>query len=359
MKKNIFYLANIVFALLLVSCDANNEDFGKERVFLTSNLATIPVESSYLAYNAEPDPNEPTEKIISVAGVGKSGYFRNPLTVDVEMEIEEGYVDSLLNELAKPDVVMTDELEHINGGLLLPEDCYTIESMNLKMGGDNYSAAISIKLDMEKVSQLNSYIKWVLPAFKIKSAGVEINNVIERTVVVLNLKYLDNRPVPAPLPDDLTGWTNLILNLPHAQIKSSVLWDASVHHTYYTVDGNTDINVNNARWVPSTKYNETETPWIEYDLGGTFDIDGLKIYYQNEKEANQPDVTPRANCYLWAKINNRWFKQEDLVENTKLIPSYQLNLKNVTNVRISWDFIREPTPSYFLKVKEIEILKKP
>ena len=89
------------------------------------------------------------------------------------------------------------------------------------------------------------------------------------------------------------------------------------------------------------------------------DIDGLKIYYQNEKEANQPDVTPRENCYLWAKINNRWFKQEDLVENTKLIPSYQLNMKNVTHVRLTWDFLREPTVSYFLKVKEIEIYRKP
>ena len=359
MKRNIFYLISIVFALLLTACEANNEDFGNERICLTRYLTTIPVESSYFSYSAEPDSNEPVEKLISVAGISKSGYFLNPSPVDIEMEIEEGYVDSLLNELSKPDVVMTDELEHINGGLLLPEDCYSIESMRLKMEGDNYSVAIPVKLNMEKVKQLNSYIRWILPAFRIKSANIEINNVIERTVVALDFKYLDSRPVPAPLPDDMTGWTNLILNLPHAQISSSVLWDASVHHTYYTVDGNTDINVNSARWVPSTKYNETETPWIEYDLGGTFDVDGLKIYYQNEKESGQSDVTPRANCYLWAKIDNRWFKQEDLVENTELIPSYQLSLKNVTNVRISWDFLREPTVSYFLKVKEIEIYKKP
>ncbi len=347
--------------LLLNSCDANKENFGKELVYLNNATSTISVESSYLSYDSVPDPNESPEKKIYVAGVGKSGYFLNPSNVNVELEIDKEYVDSLLNELANPNVVMTDELKYIDGGMLLPDDCYTIDSLSLTIPANKTMAAVPVKLNMEMVKKLNPYIKWILPAFKIKLASIDINPVIQHTIVVLNFKYIDFRPAPDPLTDDLTGWTNIILNLPKTQIMQCPWWDTEAFHgAQFTVDGNKDINTISNRWVPITKtIGTTVAPWVEYDLGGKFDISGLKIYYMNEIESGQTKPTPRANCYLWAKIDNRWFKQEELLGNTVLTPSYQLDIKNVTNIRITWDLIIQPTVSYFLKVKEIEIYTKP
>jgi len=361
MKKNLIYTLSFAFTILiLISCDANNEDFGNERVFLTRSLSTVVVESPLLSYDITPNPSQSTDKIIHVAAVAKSGYMRNPSTVDLEMEIVDGYVEGLLDQLADPSVTITDELTHLEGGMLLPEDCYEIESLNVKMGEDDYVATMPVKLNMEKVKELNPFIKWILPAFRIKSASIEINEVVEHTIVALELKYIDSRPTPDPLPEDLSDWTNLIYKLPKAQIAQCRWWSAEASHTaVFTVDGDKNIDAASNRWVPFSNYGATEAPWVEYDLGGTFDIDGLKLYYMNEKEPNQSAPTPRANCYVWAKIDNKWFKQEELLGNTELIPSYELNIKSATHIRLTWDLIVIPTLSYFMKVKEIEIYKKP
>lgn len=362
MKKNLLFLPFVAIIIIssFISCEANDEDFGNERVYLTKNVVAISVESSFLKYNSEPDPTEPVEKIIYVAGVAKSGYLRNPSSVDVEMEVDPDYVETLLEELADPDAQLTEELEHLEGGMILPEDCYTIESLNLQINSDEYVNTLPVKLNMEKVKALNPYVKWILPAFKIKSASIEVNDVIEHTIVTLNFIYTDAKPTPDPLPEDLSGWTNLIYKLPKEQIQQCRWWSSETsHNAAFTVDGDKDINAASNRWVPFSNYGATEAPWVEYDLGGTYDIAGLKLFYMNEKEPNQSEPTPRANCYVWAKVDNRWFKQEELLGNTELIPSYQLDIKNATHIRLTWDLIVIPTLSYFMKVKEIEIYKKP
>lgn len=358
--KNNELLFTLALGLMLASCEANKEDFGNERVYLSQGTPTVSVESSYLSYNLTPNPDESVEKLIYVAGVTRSGLMQNPSAVDIEMEVDKEYVEELFGKLDDPEAVATDELSHIEGGRLLPEDCYSIESLHLHLTQGERMAAVPVKLNMKKVKELNPYVKWVLPAFKIKSSTIAVNEVVKHSIVVLDFKYIDARPTPEALPEDLSGWTNLIYQLPKAQIKQCRWWDSEGSHgAQFTVDGNKDINAASNRWVPNSKPGTTEAPWVEYDLKGVFDISGLKIYYMNEKESGQSVVTPRANCYLWAKIDGRWFKQEELLGNQELTPSYELNLKDVTHIRLTWDLIIQPTVSYFMKVKEIEIYEKP
>lgn len=358
--RNNKLLFSLFLGLILSSCEANKEDFGNECVYLSQGTPIVKVESSYLAYNLAPNPDEPVEKLIYVAGLTRSGLMQDPSAVDIEMEIDKGYVEELFAKLDDPEAVSTDELSHIEGGLLLPEDCYSIETLRLHLGENERMVAVPVKLNMEKVKGLNPYVKWILPAFKIKSSTIPVNEVVKHSIVVLDFKYTDARPTPEALPEDLSGWTNLIYKLPKTKIKQCRWWDSEGSHgAQFTVDGNKDINATSNRWVPNTKVGTTEVPWVEYDLGGTFDISGLKIYYMNEKESGQSVVTPRANCYLWAKIDGRWFKQEELLGNQELTPSYLLDLKNVTDVRLTWDLIIQPAVSYFMKVKEIEIYQKP
>ena len=331
------------------------------KVDLASEFLPLTLSGSYFSYNG-----------VSSVETQYAYYFipintTANLAADVVVNLEEDkqYVENLLNGTGS-----ANEVAYVAGGQFLPTDCYTIGNTVITIPEGENSFGVMITIDKAKVAQLNpyTYVKWLLPAFKIASAEIDIINPDKVTLPVINVV----RPEASPsLSDnDIANMTNIVLGTTtYTQCRA---WGDNPGSlgAVWLFDGNKDINANNSRWVPYTRWDATDAPWVEINLGGTYDIQGFRLFYQNEGrvENGRGDqiVQPRQNCYFFAEINGVWYQQEALLDNTSLTPSYKLAIKNASKVRITWDKILGPpdgidgwTNNYFMKVKELEIYGTP
>lgn len=346
----IFIYAFIVLSVMqLTSCKANDEDYGNERVYLTKNMMTYTIQSSY--FSSTPDENESKDIVIDVAGIFRSGDMKDASAVSVEIEEDNAYLEELLQEVGNPEIVQSTEHDFVADGQLLPSDCYTVGSLSLSISSNGYIASIPVTIHKEQLAKLSSFNKWLLPAFKIKSANIEILNPDMHALSIITWS-IPTESLPDPLPSD---WLNVAL---HKSIADAApVWsDANAHSAAWVIDGNKDIYVNSNRYVPATQENVTIAPFVDIDLQGIFDIKGIKIYYQNEPgEEGASGINPRENCYIWAKVDGVWSLYQKITGNKGLTPNCLVNIEGATHIRIAWDLIVKPNPTYFLKVKEIEV----
>lgn len=347
MKTCFLYLSALT--LLLGGCESLETDFGNQRVYLTKQMVARQLQSSYYDYVNAPDEDESPTETIHVSGVFRSGVADELPSVRVKMAADKALTEQILaGTIEVPDQVA----EALEGCQLLPEECYEIQSLDLVIPEGGAEATIPVVLYKEKIKRIDPFSRWVLPVFRIESASADILETYAWNIVVLDVNRTGEKPNPEPLPDDLTGWTNVVLG---KTATGSVWSDQTAHSPQFAIDGNTNIEENSKRWVPFTQSSAQAAPELTVELQGTYRIDGFKLYYCKETNA------VRENCAFWIRqTDGKWRKIEEL-RNTELsnIVSYSLPGVEATAIRVTWDLIKQPTATYFLKLKELEVYQKP
>lgn len=359
MKKIIIAAA---LAVAAAGCDAPEDSWGVEKVVLTKQSLTYTISSSY--FTAAPDPSESVDETILTANVYHTGVPAENHPVKVAFRADRAYTQQLIDgTIEEPTEAQTQEMEALTGCDLLPEECYTIPSLEITIPGNGYVGSLPVILHKDKIAALDPFADWVLPAFSIAGADLPAGGGIENFfAVVKTVREIAYNP----LPDDLSGWMNVLRPtdmeglkngaLPDANFSAIKVWsDANAHKVQWIADGDKDIGAASNRWVPYTQSGATEAPWIEIDLGKARTIDGIKFYYSEETNA------VRDRCYVWVKngANGRWRKAGELRnESLENIVSYTLFGNTATHVRLTWDLIKQPAETYFLKLKELEIYSK-
>lgn len=346
MKKICLIL--FAFAFLSAGCDNPDTEFGTEGVVLTKQLLERNIESSY--FSSEVDPEESPYLTLHVAGVYRTGVQENMPEIRVEIEADRAYMAKLLADLSDPTAEQTEEMTAVaglKGALIVPEDCYEIGNLNIVIPKGELSAAVEVKLDKQKLAKLDAFSTWVLPAFRIKNTSMEQIGSIETSFV--SLKILKSYK---PLPEDLTGWQNLVQGKPIS--TTCPPWSQAVTHAVtWAVDGDNDNSVDSNRWIPFCNTTATIAPWFEIDLQGTYRIDGFKLFYCI------PNTVVRENCDFWIKTpEGEWKKVAELRGNKSNTPSYQLFGDEATHIRIYWDLIKNSSANYAVKLKEVEVYTK-
>lgn len=360
MKKIIIAAA---LTAVMAGCDAPEDSWGVEKVVLTKQSLIHTISSSY--FTAAPDSSEPVDETIMTANVYHTGVPSENHPVKVTFKADRAYTQQLIDgTIEEPSEAQSLEMEALAGCDLLPEDCYTIPSLEITIPGNGYVGSLPVILHKDKIAALDPFADWVLPAFSIAGADLPVGGSFENFLaVVKTVREIHYEP----LPDDLsTGWMNVLRPtdmdglkngaLPDNNFTAIKVWsDVNAHKVQWIADGDKNTAAASNRWVPYTQSGATEAPWIEIDLGKTRTIDGIKFYYCEEANA------VRDRCYVWVKNGaaDRWRKAGELRnESLENIVSYTLFGNTATHIRLTWDLIKQPSATYFLKLKELEVYTK-
>lgn len=342
MRKLILIIPAICICLLN-GCEDLDKEFGTEGIVLTKQLMNKQISSSYFSNTI--DPEESKIETIHVAGIYRTGMREDNPAVRVEIEEDRDYMEQLLIDASDPNVTdKTDEMNLVAGCKLLPTDCYEITNLQIEIPKGGLSASIEVKLDKEKLARLDAFSTWILPAFRVKSSSMRQIGDVKHSLVTINmLKYY-----PA-MPDDRTGWVNIVQNKPIS--TTCPPWSQAVTHAVtWAVNGDKDNEVDTERWIPFANTTATIAPWFEIDLQGTYKIDGFQLFYCI------PNTVVRENCDFWIKTTDgEWKKIAELRNNTSNSPSYQLSGEEATHIRVYWDLIKNASANYAVKLKEIEV----
>lgn len=341
MKKIISILC--ASALLLNGCDNPDKEFGNEGIVLTKQLLAKELSSSY--FSGDIDPEESKTETIYVGSVYRTGVRESMPVVTVEIEADRAYMAQLLKDASDPEVAeKTDEMNVVEGCLLLPEECYEIGTLNLVIPAGELSASVEVVLHKEKLAKLDPFSTWVLPAFRIRNTTMTQLGEVKNSFTTI--KILKTYP---PLPEDRAGWVNLVQGKPIT--TTCPPWSQAVTHAVtWAVDGDKDVSVDANRWIPFCNTTATIEPWFEIDLQGTHRIDGFELFYC------VPNTVVRANCDFWIKQpGGEWKKIAELRGNTSNTPSFRLSGEEATHIRIYWDLIKNSSANYAVKLKEVEV----
>ena len=345
MKKSLILLPLV--AAVFWGCENPYTDQGNEGVCLTKQKIVHTLSGSY--FSGEVDPAEDVAVTVVGAAVYRTGYFEDTASVEVEVEADKSYTERLLAASADPEAEQTDETEVVKGCEMLPDDCYEIGDLNLVIPAGKLAASIPVVLNKEKIARLDAFRKYVLPAFSIRNAGLEIRGSVKHCFSVIEIR----KEYPS-LPEDLTGWTNLTQ---HAGVTVSTpckVWsDAKLHKVEWVIDGDNDYETDANRWVPNIKDNNQPAPEIVIDLAGTYRINGFKLYY-----CINTNVRPNCDFYIKAPRSETWKKVAELRDNISNTPSYTLSGEEATQVRVVWDKKTSSNSADAVKLKEIEIYQK-
>lgn len=179
-KMSFITLAMVIFC----GCEANQEDFGRERVCLSQAMTITPIESELFNDNTSIEPGY-EQIIVHVAGVSRSGEMLSPANLNVELEVDANYLEERIAELESTLAEdMTDELTFLknNSADMLPLDCYEFGTMYLSLPSESSICTLDVKLNLDRIKELDFERTWFIPAIKIKTASGEINNIRERTL---------------------------------------------------------------------------------------------------------------------------------------------------------------------------------
>lgn len=345
MKKML--IGPLLAAAAFAGCENPASDLGNEGVCLTRQLIVHTLSGSY--FSGEADPEEEAAATVVGAAVYRTGDREESSSVEVELEADRAYVERLLAAAADPEAEKNDETEAVAGCVLLPEDCYTIGEMNLTIPAGKLSAAVPVVLDKARIARLDAFQTYVLPAFGIRRAGLEVRGSVKHCFSLVRIR----KEYP-PLPDDLTGWLNLTQQEGVTVSTPCKVWsDAKLHKVEWVIDGDNDYETDANRWVPNVKDGNQPAPELVIELGETRRINGFKLYY-----CVNTNVRAACDFYIREPGSETWKKIAELRDNISNTPSYTLSGEQATAVRVVWEKKTSSNSADAVKLKEIEVYQK-
>lgn len=343
----------LVAALILNSCENPELDFGVENIVLTKQLLAINMESSYFN-GGEIDPAESRYDTVYVASIYRTGVFENPTAASASIAVSEEYMQQILDDLENPDVEQTNELiamENLKGAKILPSQCYEIGGLDLNISSGENTASVRVILDKEEMAKIDLFSNWVLPSFSIEEANLPVGGAIEHSFVSIKMlkEYL-------PMPEDLSGYTNIVLHTPQERIYTpNPYWSSEQwHDVEFAVDGDNGVEEEGNRWIPSCKSSSDVAPEYQITFEQASAIHGFKIFYPI------PNTVVRSNCdiLLMLEGETEWKKVVEVRGNVDNIISIQLGGEQATAIKIVWDRIINGSANYAVKLKEVEVYTK-